>query len=875
VKSVDAQYPGERVGHFEIRERLGAGNMGEVYKAFDSKLARLVALKFLPRHLSNDAKRKNRLLHEARAAAALDHVHIGTVHGIEETPDGRLFIVMAFYRGRPLSEILRMRRLPVEDALAIVRQIGAGLAAAHRRDIVHRDIKPSNVIITPDGLAKIVDFGLARFSGSDHLTRAGAAVGTAAYMAPEQALGHEVDRRVDIWALAVVLCEMLTGHRPFRGDTEHALLYKIVHEPPAIESIEIPPALIPVLHKGLAKDPASRYARVEDFLAELGPATLNDRIEVPTETLSSSIFPAPHQGTEVATARRPRAAIWISSAVLAALLAAIAVIPSWRSAAARWILNRVPAASERHIVVLPFRNIGNDAGSAELGDGLAEVLTSRLGGLERTAPSLWVIPSSEVRRKKVSSEEQARRALGATLAISGSVQKSGGGVQLILNLVDTRTLRLVGSRVLKSPAGNLEAVEDDAVKSIADLLAITVNTDPSRPTATPEAYENYIRAEGLLRRSDRPENVESALRDLNQAVEQDPSFALAYARLSEGYWARWVVTKDPKWLDAAAENAKKALRLDAQLALAYVALARAHEASQTPELAIEELQRALQLDPRNADAMRGLARVWERQGRIADADSMFQRAIGLHPEYWAGHNDYALFLARQGHPQQAEREYRRVIELAPDDANAYSNLGALYVSEHRAEEARALFEKSVSLSPSYFALANLGTVLDNQGQTLEAASKYERALQLNDKDYRVWASLATVYEKLHDPRARSTLEHADRMAAAALSREPDSPVILSQLSFYESKLGRHGQSVELARKATLLAPADTQVLLRAARTFELEGMHDEALRNVGAALAHGASPANIDSTDMKNLKADPRFAELAKIPLANKKTGLE
>jgi Flp pilus assembly protein TadD len=222
-----------------------------------------------------------------------------------------------------------------------------------------------------------------------------------------------------------------------------------------------------------------------------------------------------------------------------------------------------------------------------------------------------------------------------------------------------------------------------------------------------------------------------------------------------------------------------------------------------------------------------------------------------------------LFLSRQGRSKEAEQEYRRVIELAPDNPSVYSNLGSLFVSMNRPDEARTMFEKSISITPSYFALANLATVLDNAGRSADAARKYEEALKLNDKDYRVWAFLASEYEDLHDPRARPTLQHAADMGEAALSRETESPVILSQLSYYYTKLGRKARALDLARKADLLAPKDTQVLLRTARTFELQGLRELALANVSAALKNGASPAAITkSSEMKNLAADPRFTEI-------------
>jgi serine/threonine-protein kinase len=847
---------GDKLGSYEILAKIGAGGMGEVYRALDTKLGRHVALKFLPSHLSANSDSRTRFLQEARAAAALDHVNVGTVHGIEETPTGQIFIAMAFYPGHPVDELLKERRLAKSEAIALARQIACGLGAAHSQGVVHRDIKPSNVILTRDGVAKIVDFGLARFAGSEHITEIGSTLGTAPYMSPEQARGQEADHRTDIWSLGVVLYEMTTGTLPFRGDNGHSILYKIVHEEPATMP-GIPTPLTQVILKALAKDPNARYRSANDLIADLDKAAAGQTVESATVTMAvvPALLPRTWQ----------RHTIWGSSAIAIAIIASAVSVPSWRARAVHWFNPAQENPGLRHIAVLPFRNIGNDPANEALCEGLTEVLTSRLTGLEGSAPSLWVIPSTEVRNKRVSSEEAARDQLGASLAIAGSVQKTAGGVQLALNLVDTKTLRLVGSRVLKSTEGDLAGIEDDAVHNIADLLAVTMNPDAARQTrgassATPAAYESYLRAKGLLRSSNNPDKVNEALKDFNRAVEQDPRFALAYSGLAEASWAKWVASKDTKYLDTVVENAKRALQLDSQLAPAYVQLAQAHEASRNPELAVDELQRALKLDPRNVDGLRELGRVWERLGRTSDAERMFRQAVDLYPDYRQAHFDYALFLARQGRPKEAEPEYRRVIELAPDSASAYSNLGALLVGMHRTDEAQRMYEKSLNISPSYFAMANLATLLDDRGQTAAAAQKYEEALKLNDKDYRVWASLASEYEDLHDPRARPTLQHATEMAEAALTREPQSPVILSQLAYYYARLDRKSKALELARKADLLGPSDPQILLRTARVFERMGMRDEALHNVETAVQHGAPPTTVSgSTELKKVSEDPRF----------------
>jgi serine/threonine protein kinase len=227
---------GQTISHYKIIEKLGGGGMGIVYKAEDTKLKRTVALKFLPPELTRDEEAKERFIQEAQSASALQHNNICNIHDIDVTPDGQMFIVMDCYEGETLKQVISNKQLAVSQVIDIAIQIAQGLHKAHEKGIIHRDIKPGNIIITNDGMVKILDFGLAKLAGQSRLTKTGSTVGTAAYMSPEQAQGIEVDHRTDIWSLGVVLFEMLTGKLPFRGDHEAALLYSIVHEEPQVIS---------------------------------------------------------------------------------------------------------------------------------------------------------------------------------------------------------------------------------------------------------------------------------------------------------------------------------------------------------------------------------------------------------------------------------------------------------------------------------------------------------------------------------------------------------------------------------------------------------------------------------------------------------------
>src|ERR1700723_1273561 len=259
---------GERIGDFQILGKLGAGGMGVVYKATDLRLERTVALKFLPAELSVEENEKALLVREAKAASALDHTNIGVIHGLEETADGKLFIVMGFYDGETLAAKIRRGPLKRAETLDIAIQVARGLSEAHARHIVHRDIKPSNIIITDRGVAKIVDFGLARVISSASSQQSIRTSGTAAYMSPEQAMGKPLDHRTDVWSLGVVLAEMVTGCRPFGGENLTGMMWEILNKPPSSMD-NLPPEVQPIVYRALAKDPSQRYTSCEAMLADL------------------------------------------------------------------------------------------------------------------------------------------------------------------------------------------------------------------------------------------------------------------------------------------------------------------------------------------------------------------------------------------------------------------------------------------------------------------------------------------------------------------------------------------------------------------------------------------------------------------------------
>jgi len=874
----------EQVGGYKILGTAGVGGMGIVYKALDLKLNRIVALKFLPNELNAASRDKERFLQEARTASALDHTNIGAIHGLEETAEGQTFIVMAYYEGLTLAEKIRRGPMAPKEAVSIMEQLVHGLGEAHEHSIIHRDIKPSNVILTRQGVAKIVDFGLARVSSGAATTLSAGPVGTLAYMSPEQVRNEPVDRRTDVWALGVVFEEMLTGKHPFERDNMSAVLLAILEQPPPVEKLD--PALAAIVCRALAKDRTHRYNDCREMLADLEavkpvvdalPSAAPARdLKASSRDLKRALEHASSSRVTVTPVDRARrGAVELIAAVL--LLAAVSLlIPSVRQRVAA-LLSGSTGGGEKHIAVLPFDNIGNNPENEALSEGLMDSLTSKLSNLEvgpqgDAQQSLWVVPASEVRRRKVGDPEAALREFGATLVVKGSVLRDQSGVHLTVNLIRTKDVRQEGSLSLQDPAGNFAALQDQAVSGLARLMHVEVPAAALHgvdEAAAPAAYESYVKALGYMQRYDRPGNLDQAISALSSAVSTDSQFALGYAGLGQAYLLKYQLDKNPKWTELALTNGTKATALNSSLPLAYVTLGGIHNATGKNDLALGEFQRALQLDPRNADAIKGLAHSYESAGRPADAEAAYKRAIALRPDYWGGYNSLGAFYKGQGKFDEAVAQFQHVIELTPDNAQVYSNLGAVYVDAgdyKKFPEGEKALKKSIELGPSYGAYANLGYLYALQQRFAESAVATEKALQFNDHDFIVWANLAMAYDGLHnEAKFEAALDRELPLIEQAAESNPRDAGVQSRLALVYAQKKLRDKSLARVQTSLALAPDDPDVLETLGETYETMGDRGRAIQAIEKSLQKGYSMEALNNTpSLKNLLSDPNFRPSSK-----------
>lgn len=849
---------GEIVSHYRILEKLGEGGMGVVYKAKDTKLKRDVALKFLPPEMTSDPDARGRFIKEAQTASSLDHPNIGVIHEIEETNDGRSFICMALYDGETLKQRIERGPLGVPEIIKIGIQVVDGLKRAHEAGIVHRDIKPANIIITREGVVKIVDFGVAKLAGGAGQTTTSPWAGTAAYMSPEQIQNRPVDARSDLFALGMVLYEMATGTRPFAGEHEAALFYSIVYNepvPPRELRAEVPESLNRIIMRLLQKDPARRPQTSGELLMSLGELT------------APSVVSGVDQRRSGISRYAKRQNLSIALAVIIVGTAAILVPFGLQSTFNRLV--GIGAPPEKHIAVLPFTCIGCNAKESALADGLMETLTSKLTQFNLPSDSLWVVSSSEVKGDNVKTPSEARRMFGVNLVITGSVQHTEAGLRLTLNLVDPGTSRQLKSHVFDESTASISALQEKTVDVLAGFLNVRLDGESvglmrAGETDKSKAYEFYLQARGYMQRYEYMENLTAAASLFRRAFEEDSGYALAYAGLGEAYWRMYQNNKDLRWVDSATAFASKAVELNGSLVPVRFTLGMIYEGTGQNEKALGEFRQLVQLDPMNAYAYAELGGVYDNLGDTTKAEEAFRKAIGISPTYWAFYDYLGGYYLFHGRTRDAITSYKKVIDLTPDNFRGYSNLGSAYFYVGEFDSALAAFEKSVSLEPDYVGYSNIGTLLYYRGNFAGAAEAYEKALRLNDKDHTVWANLASAYSQTGDKeKSLSAYRTAVSKAEAILRLNPENAKLMEDIAGYCSSLGQREKARRLISRALVTAPTNVILVGRAAMIYEELGERNMALRLLAKAFKDGYSPTEVENApEMKELRKDPRFIKL-------------
>lgn len=846
--SAAALMVGQSISHYRIVDQLGRGGMGVVYRAQDTRLPRAVALKFFPRDLVGDPEAVKRFEREAHAASALDHPNICTVYEVDEAEDGRTFIAMACYEGGTLKERLAGGPLPLEEIVRIGSQITSGLAEAHRKGIVHRDLKPANIIITNDGVVKIVDFGLALLTGESRITRSGTTAGTPSYMAPEQVQGGKADHRADIWAVGALLHEMATGAPPFTGEFMQAVMYRIVHEAPD-DLDRVPEPLREIVTRCLQKEPAGRYASALDLRSAL--LSLH-----PSDNPSGDAAPPKKRGKGLGLGRiglpQLPATIAVAVFVLVALvLGGLIRIPS--SPLTNWFAPD-SRLGELHVAVLPLRVIGSTAQSDAYARGLAEVVTGNLSRLDPYAEtSFWVVPAGEVIRRAVTNADEARKLFGVRYVFDGALQQDGSQVRLTLNLTDARRMRQIDTWTGDFTGELPTAVQDEAAFQAARMLRMSIPSaarEKFRTAGTSDlgANEFYLQARGYLQRFDDVDNVSTALGLFHRALEEDSEFILAVAGLAEAHWRMYHATKDVSYADSALVYGRRIERAENVPDEVYVSLGLVYLGTERTQPALNAFERALAANPDDVAAMLGRAKALAAAGRYEEAEASYAKAIELKPDYWAAYNEFALYYYGAGSLEKAVEQFRKVIELTPDNAYAHSNLGGILYYLGRWDDAEWHFRRSIELKPSWRAYSNLGTLTFHRGAFEEAATLFSQSLEFGSESHDVWAFLGMAYHFSGEAdSAAAALDHAIKLAESRLDLVPDDPETLSSIAMYRAVLGQSNESLEVIDAISDAARQDGGTAYNVGQTYAILNRPTEAYDWVDRALKLGWPPAYIEN----------------------------
>ena len=765
---------GTTVQHYRITDRIGAGGMGEVYRADDLRLGRPVALKFLPPSLQSDPESRARLLNEARAASMLRSPNIAVTYDIGES-EGRDFIVMEFVEGELLSSRVSKGALATREAVETGIQIADALDEAHTRGIIHRDIKSANLMRTERGLVKVLDFGLAKFVAGQaaaevtraQMTLAGTVVGTVSYMAPEQALGKTVDGRADLFSLGVVLFEMLTGRVPFAGTTPTEIIDRILHEdaPPVSRFVTaIPPSVDAIVGRALEKAPEFRYQLARDIYNDL-------------KAVASELDAGPRRTSRIAAA----------------------------------IHRRV----ESSVAVMTFANITREPADDWIGTGIAETVSSDL----KNVHGLTVIGRARVydALRNLSSDAHLNdslaidigRRLGATWVVVGGYQRLGGMVRITANFVDVTTGELRGTVKVDGKIDEIFALQDRIVYELSHGLNVALQGSEvaeieKRETRSVEAYESYARGMMNLRQATR-ESIDRAIAAFEDATRYDPEYAIAWAALGGAYGLKGNFLSINEMLHKAIDLERRALAIDPDFADAHLWLGSALLGLGKTDEAIVSIKEAIRLEPDNGQAHQGLARaLWVGKGLFTEAIPEFERAIELNPEAGYSYLQLSMLLAWEGQYDRAEEICRRAVELQEQYISgnaglqivgAHSRLGYVYYLRGNYEEALRAYEREMAfVSSGDHALrertqielnAKVGTVYHRQGRADDAARHFERALKAfdarvargaDDPFTRYYIACVLALRGEHD-RAVDSLQRAARsypeLTAARAVRDPD------------------------------------------------------------------------------------------------------
>ena len=853
---------GFQIGPYRVLAQIGAGGMGEVYRARDTKLDRDVALKILPPDVAS-AESLRRFEQEARAASSLNHPNIVAIYDVGRI-ESIAYIAMELVEGQTLRTLMSTGQLQLKEALRIAAKVADVLASAHERGVTHRDLKPENVMISRDGYVKLLDFGLAKvrltIASGDKTqplahTTAGHVFGTASYMSPEQAAGRAVDFRSDQFSLGIIFYEMLVGKRPFDRASNAETLTAIIREdaPPLPNSGEgANRDLQQVIHRCLAKSPHDRYASTRDLARDL--RDMRNRLSAGSDSTERSLR----------TFRMNAPRVPLIAGVTVVLLIAIA---------ATMMLTRGRNQTEtppavQSLAVLPFRDLGGSVDGQIFSDGISEMISARIAqarGVRVVAP----FDGAPVPPGANASEIARRR--GATVVLSGGVQRVSDQLRVTYRLVDaTNGSRLAGDMVTAGSA-DIFSLEDLVADSVLQALNVSRvrHAHAAANALTGNDQRTYTEAIGLLQRINNEESLDRAIHSLESLLINARDSAAVNGALGKALLRKYALTRNRELIDQAAVYAERAVQLDATEPEVHVTLGELRLMSGRFPDAARSFQQALTLRPDSVDARLGLADTYNSMGRAADADRLFRAALALRPDAPDVYGRYGRFCLSHGRHDDAIRLFTTQTQILPEAPRSWANLGGALMAAGRYEEAMKALQHSIAIEPTRGGYVNLGTCYYFLGRYGDAAAAYEKAAALGPKQYVVWANLGDAYRWTPGQRAKSMAPYAEsiRLAREAIAVNPNDVLARAIAASCLAKRGDFPAAQTELKLALQADPTNAAVLYHAAVIANIRGDRDGAIGWLERAIASGRPPADaVHDPELANLRDDPRFRKALKTP---------
>ena len=882
IQMVDATViaPGSDFGpRYRIEALLGQGGMGRVYKAYDKDLDRTVAIKVVRDGAIGESDALKRFKQELVLASKISHKNILRIHDMGDV-GGLRFISMAFVEGQDLQHIIRDNpKMPLERILNFARQIAEALAAAHAEGVVHRDLKPQNLLVDKNDQIYVCDFGLAKSfeEGAIGMTRTGAFLGTPRYMSPEQVEGKPADGRADLYAFGLILYEMVVGDVPFTGESTLKVMYQRIQEKPKSPKIlrpDLPNWLVKIIMRCLERDPNDRYQNAYEILADLqGGQSGSGVSRVGMSRIGSGSQSVIIQIPEFASHRW----VWIVAGAVAALLLALAIppvrhlIPGFRveqtgpgGSASSGI---PPLSSGRYVAILPLQVLGDQSQLGYLAQGIQEALSAKLFQLKGVH-----VTSSDAANKADPKQplQKIARSLGANTLVTGMLQGNGDKIRIILNLEDVVNNKRVWSQQFDGVPADLFTLEDHIYAQVVSAMDVNPTNEENanaeaRPTDNVASYDFYLRGRNALRVND-AKSIQSALDFFNQAVKQDPKFALAYTGVAQASLRMYGVTNDGFWTQKALAAAQQALQLNDKLPEVHSTLGSVYRATGKYSEAIAELNRAQALAPNSDEVYWRLGNVYLSKGDMPHAIEAYQKAVQLNPYYWVNENSLGDAYFQTGDYDKALAAFKQVTTLEPDVNAGYVNSGTVLVQQGKYAEAVPLLQRALQIEPDATAYTNIGTAYFFLRRFAEAAQAFEKAVAINANDTQLVVNLGDAYRALgQKDKAQAAYQQAISVGYKQLQVNPQDAEVMAEIALSYANVGNVKDAEALIGRARALDKKDVNIAYTEVQIAALTGKSSQAVALLADALEnHYSADYAANDPDLDSLHNNPEFVTLMK-----------